>query len=64
VNHIIVIGHSLTDIDQRYFGEIRWKAPSAHWYISIHNDKDKERLKNFKKRMYRVSDDKWHVYSL
>ncbi|MBO4800334.1 MAG: bacteriophage abortive infection AbiH family protein [Bacteroidaceae bacterium] len=64
VEHIFVVGHSLSIIDLRYFGEISLNAPSAHWYISIYSKSDKMRFEEFKNRMAAVPEDHWHTFTL
>ena len=63
VEHIFVVGHSLSIIDLRYFGEISLKAPSAHWYISIYSKSDEMRFEEFKNRMAAVPEDHWHTFT-
>lgn len=47
VNNIIVIGHSLSEVDWPYFEEIIRVNKKADWFISWHNPDDLERIKMF-----------------
>lgn len=48
VNTIVVIGHSLSQVDWDYFAEvIRCSAEKLHWYIGCHGLKDLQRLDRF-----------------
>lgn len=40
---VVVYGHSLSDIDYSYFEEISSIAPKVKWYISYHNDSDRDK---------------------
>ena len=48
IEHVVILGHSLSSIDMLYFREIRNKiSPKSHWYISKHSPQDGERIQNF-----------------
>ena len=45
VSHVVVIGHSLANIDLQYFGKILSIIPhDAKWYFSTHLQSDNERI--------------------
>ena len=49
IKHIVVIGHSLADIDLAYFGKILSMAsPEAIWHFSYHSEDDRKRVGKFK----------------
>ena len=49
IKHIVVIGHSLADIDLGYFGEIvSMSGPKAIWHFSYHSEDDKKHVDKFK----------------
>ena len=48
IEHIVILGHSLSSIDMPYFREICYNiSPNSHWYISKHLPGDSERIQNF-----------------
>ena len=50
ISHVVVIGHSLANIDIRYFGEILSTIPhDTKWYFSTHLKSDDERIERFVK---------------
>ena len=50
LTHIVVIGHSLADIDLRYFGHIiKLLDQEVVWHFSYHSEKDKNNIDNFKR---------------
>ncbi|MDE7456288.1 MAG: hypothetical protein K2M96_06210 [Prevotella sp.] len=45
ISHVVVLGHSLADIDLRYFGEILKIVPrDAKWYFSAHSERDEKKV--------------------
>ena len=52
INEIIILGHSLSQIDLDYFLEIRkFVLPTCHWHISYHNNNDFGNANNFAKTL-------------
>lgn len=64
INNVFILGHSLSVIDQRYFGEIANKVGKAQWYVSKHSDEDDVRFEDFRQRMIKVADSRWHSFKL
>ena len=49
IKHIVVIGHSLADIDLGYFGKIvSMSNPKAIWHFSYHSKDDRKHVDKFK----------------
>ena len=45
LKRIVVLGHSVSDIDEAYYGYIRGAAiQDAHWHFSKHSPSDEERI--------------------
>ena len=45
ISHVVVLGHSLADIDLRYFGEILKIVPrDAKWHFSAHSERDEKKV--------------------
>ena len=40
INQIIVIGHSISQVDWDYFAEVKKKVGNAYWYFGIHGSVD------------------------
>ena len=51
INHIVIYGHSMAELDDYYFKMIKNQFPDADWDIYIKNDKDKESAILFKGRI-------------
>ena len=49
ISQIIVLGHSLSEVDEIYFNEIHSKFPLSKWIFSTFNEDDKNRVKVFVK---------------
>jgi len=49
IDNIIVLGHSLGDVDLQYFQFLRTFFPEATWALSYYNKADLNRIKQFKK---------------
>lgn len=50
ITRVVVLGHSLNEIDLSYIGEVAKIVPeSAHWHISKHTEQDDERIRAFEK---------------
>lgn len=50
INTVIVIGHSLSWVDLRYFSEVKQSIKkNAKWYFSIHDPEDSRRVQLFVK---------------
>ena len=50
IENIVVIGHSLSEVDYLYFKEIikhNYRAVDINWYISWYNSEDFERIEQF-----------------
>jgi hypothetical protein len=48
IRYIVVIGHSLSDIDKPYFARVLQKVNKyAQWFISAYSDSDKVNAKDF-----------------
>lgn len=48
ITDVIVIGHSLTRLDLRYFGEVMSSTPkNVFWYFTTHTDNDTEKIEKF-----------------
>ena len=44
ISHVVVLGHSLADIDLQYFGEILKVVPrDAKWHFSAHSERDEKK---------------------
>ena len=62
VSHIVVLGHSLGNIDLRYFGEVLSSVPKdAMWHFSYHGESDIKRIEVFikltaRKMRYEIFD--------
>lgn len=49
IKHVVVIGHSLADIDLRYFGKVlSLTNKDTIWYFSYHSEGDKKHVDKFK----------------
>jgi hypothetical protein len=48
IKHIVVLGHSLSDVDYPYFKKINEMAPKASWHVSYHTPEDQERIKKMR----------------
>ena len=49
IKHVVVIGHSLSDIDLHYFGKVLSSIKNdAIWHFSIHSEDDRKRINVFK----------------
>ena len=56
LTHIVVIGHSLADIDLRYFGHIiSMIDKETIWHFSYHSEKDKNNIANFRQECVKNS---------
>ena len=54
IKQVVVIGHSLSEVDDPYFREIiknHGKTPDMEWYISWYSPDDLRRIDRFMKRM-------------
>lgn len=50
VKHIVVLGHSMADIDLGYFGKVISSVDQdAIWHFSIYSEEDRKRIEIFKK---------------
>lgn len=48
VNRVVVIGHSLTEIDIPYISEVcQHVSPDTHWHFSAFSDKDHQNIRAF-----------------
>lgn len=48
ITRVIVLGHSLSDIDLPYIYEVKNNvAPNAHWHFSAYSEKDYSNIKEF-----------------
>lgn len=51
VDALVVIGHSLSDVDYPYFQKIHQTTPNAAWFISYHTPEDQPRIQAFSQRL-------------
>lgn len=50
LSHVVVLGHSLSDVDLYYFGQIlTLQNNEAIWHFSIHSENDKKQVDRFKR---------------
>ena len=50
LSHVVVLGHSLSDVDLYYFGKIlSFPNNETIWHFSIHSDNDKMYINRFKR---------------
>lgn len=47
IKNIVVLGHSLSDVDKKYFEKIIGLFPRATWKFSYHSDRDKNTIGSF-----------------
>ena len=50
IKNIIVLGHSLSNVDIPYFEEIYERVNNVKWFISFYNEEDRKKIEMFKKR--------------
>lgn len=47
IKNIVVIGHSLSDVDLPYFHEIRRHVTDNHWYITYYDQRSRQGIAAF-----------------
>jgi hypothetical protein len=51
IKHIVVIGHSLADVDLRYYGEVLSVInKNVIWHFTYYSEEDKKRINSFKQK--------------
>lgn len=64
IDSVVVIGHSLTMIDEQYFHEVKRKINSdAYWCFTFYNQQDKSNIDSFVKRI-NLSSDKYDTCNI
>lgn len=63
VTDVIVIGHSLSEVDWDYFDEIVRRKNNLNWYISCHGLRDLGNIEKFIEK-FSISPDKVHLFRL
>lgn len=64
VDKVVVVGHSLADVDYDYFREIiKNTSPNIDWYISYHSDNDLKNIDAFVAEMG-IDEAKVNIYKL
>ena len=59
-DRIVILGHSLSEIDYNYFGRIRRKVNNnAHWHIAKHSPEDEERIGRFLTKFKITASNRW-----
>ncbi len=57
IEHVVVMGHSLADIDLYYFGKVLSSVSNdTIWHFSLHSEEDRNKIKLFKQKCIAASD--------